>query len=114
MELQIQDSNESVSRVALVGMLDMVAVGQIETKFNAATVARGKDAILDLSGMTFIASLGMGMLVSAHRGLKRRGKKLVLLNPQEDVESALLTARLQELMPFAHSEEEAQKFLSPE
>jgi anti-anti-sigma regulatory factor len=56
----------------------------------------------------------MGMLVSAHRGLKRKGKKLVLLNPQEDVESALLTARLQELMPFAHSEEEAQRFLSAE
>lgn len=111
MELKIECSNESLSRVALVGMLDMVAVGQIETKFNAATVARGKDAIVDLSDMTFIASLGMGMLVSVHRGLKRKGKKLVLLNPQQDVESALLTARLQELMPFAHSEEEAEQFL---
>jgi stage II sporulation protein AA (anti-sigma F factor antagonist) len=114
MELKIEGSNESVSRVALVGMLDMVAVGEVESKFNAATVARGKDAIVDLAGMTFIASLGMGMLVSVHRGLKRKGKKLVLLNPQEDVESALLTARLQELMPFAHSEEEAQRFLSAE
>ncbi len=114
MELTIGDSSDTVSRVALVGMLDMVAVGQIETKFNAATVARGKDVIVDLSGMTFIASLGMGMLVSAHRGLKRKGKKLVLLNPQQDVELALLTARLQELMPFAHSEEEAQQFLKPE
>ncbi len=112
MELKTEGSNESLSRIALVGMLDMVAVGQIETKFNAATVARGKDTILDISGMTFIASLGMGMLVSVHRGLKRKGKKLILLNPQPDVESALLTARLQELMPFAHSDEEAQQFLT--
>ena len=111
MELKIGDSTESVSCVALIGMLDMVAVGQVETKFLAATVARGQDVIVDLSGMTFIASLGMGMLVSAHRGLKRKGKKLVLLNPQEDVEVALTTARLQELMPFAHGVEEAEQLL---
>jgi anti-sigma B factor antagonist len=111
MELKIGDSTESVSRVALIGMLDMVAVGQVETKFLAVTVARGRDVIVDLSGMTFIASLGMGMLVSAHRGLKRKGKKLVLLNPQEDVEVALTTARLQELMPFAHGVEEAEQLL---
>ncbi|HEV3417204.1 MAG TPA: STAS domain-containing protein [Pirellulales bacterium] len=112
MELQIGDGAAPVSRVALVGMLDMVAVGQVETKFMAVTVARGKNTIVDLSQMAFIASLGMGMLVSAHKGLKRRGAKIVLLNPQPDVELALTTARLQEILPIAHSEQEAEQLLA--
>jgi anti-anti-sigma factor len=109
-ELQTQDGSEPVTRVALVGMLDLTGVGQIETKFMAATVARGKNTVVDLSQLSFIASMGMGVLVSAYKGLKRKGAKVVLLNPQADVESALLVARLHEILPIAHGEEEVHHF----
>lgn len=89
-------------------MLDLVAVGQIETKFMAATVARGLNTVVDLSQLSFIASLGMAILVSTYKGLKRKGAKIVLLNPQPDVQSALVVARLHELMPIAQCDEEVQ------
>jgi len=111
MELHTGESTEALTRVALVGMLDMVAVGEIESKFTAATASRGKNTIVDVSQMSFIASLGMGVLVSAYKALKRKGAKMVLLNPQADVECALIAARLQDILPIAHSEDEAQRLL---
>ena len=113
MELRIDDSgDEVVSRVALLGMLDMLAVGKIETRLMAATVARGRHTIVDLSELTFIASIGMGVLVTAYKGLKRKGARLVLLNPRSEVEAAFITSRLVEIMPIARSEAEAIQFLS--
>src|SRR5437016_3135842 len=107
MELHTGDSTDALTRIALVGMLDMVAVGEIETQFMAATASRGKNTIVDVSQLSFIASLGMGVLVSAYKALKRKGARMVLLAPQADVESALVAARLQEILPIAHSEDEA-------
>jgi anti-sigma B factor antagonist len=110
-ELHTQDSGEQITRVALIGMLDLVAVGEIETRFMAATVARGRHTVVDLSQLSFIASLGMGILVSTYKGLKRKGVRIVLLNPQSDVQSALVVARLHELLPIVHGEEDIQKYL---
>ncbi len=114
MEVDSTGSTDSVSRVALSGSFDMVAVGEVETKFMVATVSRGKNTIVDLSRMSFIASLGMGVLVSAYKGLKRKGAKIVLLNPQPDVELALGAARLKEILPIAHSEADAERLLAAE
>jgi anti-anti-sigma factor len=112
MELCIGTCDNGISRVALVGMFDLVAVGQIETRLMAATVAHGKHTIVDLSGLSFIASLGMGVLVTAYKGLKRKGARLVLLNPQAEVEAALVTARLPAIIPIARGDAEAMQLLS--
>jgi anti-anti-sigma factor len=106
MEFQIIEELPDRVRVALIGMLDMVGVGKIETRFLAATVARGVNTVVELSQMSFISSLGMGLLLSAARGLNRKGAKLVLLAPQQDVELALEVARLKDKLPIAHDEAE--------
>jgi stage II sporulation protein AA (anti-sigma F factor antagonist) len=111
MELHIGASSDNITRVALVGMFDMVAVDELESRFLAATAGRGKNTIVDLAQMSFIASLGMGVLEKAYKNLKRKGAKIVLLNPQPDVEAALRATRLDELLPIVHGEEEAQRLL---
>jgi anti-anti-sigma factor len=112
MELQLVEASDSLTRVSLIGMLDLVGVGKVETKLLAATVARGAPTIVDVSEMTFIASLGMGLLLSCLKGLKRKGAKLVLLKPQRDVAAALTVARLTELLPIAETDEQALQLLS--
>jgi len=111
-EILLLEETDTVSRVALIGMLDTASIRHVEVKFLAATVARGKHAIVDISQMSFIASLGMGMLVGAHKGLRRKGAKLVLLNPQRDVAEALAVARLVDLLLIAFDEAEAQQHLA--
>jgi anti-anti-sigma factor len=112
MEIQLVEATDSLTRVALIGMLDLVGVGKVETKFLAATVARGIPTIVDVSQVTFIASMGMGMLLGGLKGLKRKGTKLVLLKPQREVVAALTVSRLTELLPIAESEAQALQLLS--
>ena len=113
MELHIGASSETVTRVTLIGMFDMVAVDELESRFLAATAGRGKNTIVDLARMSFIASLGMGVFEKAYKDLKHQRAKIVLLNPQPDVETALRAAHLHEILPIAHGEEEVQARRAP-
>jgi stage II sporulation protein AA (anti-sigma F factor antagonist) len=112
MEMHIGASSDTITRVALVGMFDMVAVDEFESRFLAATAGRGKHTIVDLAKLSFIASLGMGVLEKANKDLKKRGAKIVLLNPQSDVEMALRAAHLHEILPITHGEDEAHRLLA--
>ena len=63
--------------------------------------------------MSFIASIGMSILVSVSKGLRAQRRQMVLLNPLPDVEKCgSTTARLQDILPIAHSEEDAQRLLA--
>ncbi|HKD36354.1 MAG TPA: STAS domain-containing protein [Pirellulales bacterium] len=112
MEMHIGASTDTLTRISLVGMFDMVAVDEFEGRLLAATAGRGKNTIIDLAKMSFIASLGMGVLEKAYKDLKHKGAKIVLLDPQPDVETALRAAHLQEILPIAHGEEEAQRLFA--
>jgi anti-sigma B factor antagonist len=89
------------SYVRLVGQLDLDGVRSVELKFTASTASRRTHAIVDLSEVTFIASLGMGMLVGVARALAAGKHRLVLVAPQAHVATALRTARLESIMPIA-------------
>ena len=112
MNVQLVEELPGLTRVTLSGMLDLTGVGEVETMFFATTVGRSANTIVDVSELSFISSLGMGMLLSAARGLKRKGARLVLLNPQPDVALALGVARLTELLPMARDEAEAERLLA--
>ena len=73
MELSIIESNDTLTHVALSGRLDAVGVQQVGTRFQGVTASRGKPTIIDLSNVEFIASLGLGMLLSCARSLHGRG-----------------------------------------
>ncbi len=100
MELVIQEQSKALTRLALKGRLDTVSVDRIETRVNAA-LAGGTHGIIDLSEVTFLASLGIRLLLNAAKMLDRRGYKLVLVAPQPVIEQALRHTSLDELIPVA-------------
>ena len=112
MELQHLKSNDSSVRLALRGMLDLTGVTQIESSFLAATVAVGKSSVVDLSQVPFIASLGLGLLISATKGLKRKGARLILLAPTAEVAKVFAAAGLLDVMTIAYDEAEVSRILS--
>jgi anti-anti-sigma factor len=95
--------------VALVGRLDITGVGAVETKFLAATETQGRSVIVDLSGVSFIGSLGIGMIVSSARALYRQGAKMVLLDPQPFVERVFEVSHMSDAVPIIHGLEEARR-----
>jgi anti-sigma B factor antagonist len=98
--------------VALEGRMNHTGVAEIEMKFVAATTGLHKPTIVDLSGVPFIDSHGVGVLVSAARTLKARGVAMVLLNPQPFVENVLNTASIPSAVPIARGIEQAMRLLN--
>jgi anti-anti-sigma factor len=99
MEIQILETSDALTRVALRGRLDTPGVDAIETRFNAALLPRAKNAIVDLSEVSFLSSMGLRMLLTAAKGLQRSGARLVLVSSRPLVDEALRHTALHELIP---------------
>ncbi len=90
---------DAVVKVGLVGRLDTPGVDAVETRFTAAVCPRGARTVVDLSGVEFIGSLGLRMLITIARTLSRKNGKLVLYGPQAFVAQVLETASLGDIIP---------------
>jgi anti-anti-sigma factor len=105
--------DDRLTHLALVGKLDIAGLHTVDVKFHGYTAARRRPTLVDVSGLEFITSLGMGMIVSCARSLQRFGAKLVLLNPQPVVEEALKAVGLDQGVPIVRSVDEGMRILFP-
>jgi anti-anti-sigma factor len=105
-DVQISDV-EGVTKASLEGRLDSGSVDRIETAFTAAIVPVGKPAVVDLTKVTFLASLGIRMLLSTARALNRRGAKLALFGASPAVMEIIETVALSDIVPVLGTESEA-------
>jgi anti-anti-sigma factor len=94
-------------KVTLVGRLDSPGVDRIETRFLAALVPAANNAIVDMSQVDFISSMGIRMLLSAARSLKMRQAGLSLFAVQDQVGQILEQVSLNQMIPVCHGETEA-------
>lgn len=101
-----------VKRVLLVGRLDTAGVDLVETRFSAGVTAGGRNTMLDLSELEFLASLGVRMLISTARALHGSGGRLVMYGARENVADVIETMGLDEIIPAVATEAEALARLS--
>ena len=107
MQLDDHPRDDGVTLVALVGRLDLKGLHDVDMRFHALTAARGAPTIVDMSGIEYIASLGMGMLISCAQSLQRKGQQMVLAGATGDVDAALRTAGLDAAIPMVADLDEA-------
>ena len=100
MELEIRERSDDLTEVALVGKLDIQGLHAVDLEFHGATAAAKKDTLVDLSGLDFVASLGLGMLISCAQSLQREGRTMVLVGARGDVQTALETAGIDQAIPM--------------
>jgi anti-sigma B factor antagonist len=106
MQILISDDAGPTAKVGLVGKLDIAGAEVIALPL--ATLAGGKAAlIVDMSGVTFLASIGIRHLVSATKALSRKGGRLVLVNPSDMVRDVLVTSGVADMMPIVANDSEA-------
>ncbi len=109
MRLKIIRSEESLTHIALIGRLDVQGVGEVQFEFLHQTTSLPRRTMVDLSEVTYVASLGISMLVSAAKELERHGARMVLLNPSPLVRKALETTSLEHVIPIVTAETVAQE-----
>lgn len=99
MEMRVIEEPGAFTHVALTGRLDTPGVDRVESRFNAALVGSHRHAIVDLSGVEFLSSMGVRMLLSVAKALSRSGARMVLVAPRPLVEGALRHSAIDELIP---------------
>jgi anti-anti-sigma factor len=80
------------------GNLDLAGVGAIETRFYAFCGGENPRVVVDLSGVQFVASLGIRLLLQAAKTVKSRQGTIQFIHPTETARSALEIAGLDSLI----------------
>lgn len=107
MQLDVIERDDGVTHVALTGRLDVNGLHAVDVKFHGVTAARQAPAMVDISGIDYVASLGMGMFISCAQSLQRRGHQMVLVGANGDVDTALRTAGIDQAIPMVSHVDEA-------
>jgi anti-sigma B factor antagonist len=74
-----RSSNGGVEVVAVSGEIDIASAPRLITALNDAVGNCEQPVIVDLTGVGFMDSTGLALLLNAHRRLARRGKGLAVV-----------------------------------
>ena len=106
MEMEFSDVG-GVTKAVLTGRMDSLSVGEVETRFISHIVPKEQPTVVDMTEVSFIASLGIRMLLGTARALDRYGARLALFGANGDVMDIIETTALTEIIPVVGTEAEA-------
>lgn len=93
--------------VQLIGEVGLGGVDELERGLRPVLAARCALSIIDMSGLKFISSLGLGLLVELQRGITRNGGVVRFAALQPLVRDAIVKCRLDAVLPLFASVDEA-------
>lgn len=107
MDMQVAQIDGDVTCVRLDGRLDAPGADAIGVRFTVAVAARAGRVAVDLSAVSFVASMGLRLLIATARALNGKGGKLVLFGAQDLVQNVLDQASIDQIIPIAATEQQA-------
>ncbi len=110
MEMIVRDE-DGLTRIVLVGKLDIKGAEEIDLKMSAVASAKPRVAI-DLIEVDYVASMGIRTLMMTGRAVANRGNKLVIFGAGENVHKVLTTAGVDEVIPLAPDWDAARALLT--
>lgn len=107
MQMTVTEMAGSAVELGLTGRLDTAGVDAVEARFNAAAIAADRHALVNLSDVDFVSSMGVRMLLTAAKAMKQRHRRFMLVVPPGAVREMLETAAIDTLIPMFETRDEA-------
>lgn len=101
MKARIEELDNNITKVVLDGRMDIDGSAEVDLRMNVVAGSATR-VLVDLSGVTFMGSMGLRSIVLPAQAVKRRGGKMVLLNPTPMVEEVLKGANIPALVAIHH------------
>ena len=90
-----------VHTIRLAGELDLATADDVEKELERVEATDAESIVVDLSGLTFMDSTGVRLVVSAHTRSRAAGQRLTLLRGQAAVQRVMELSGVDALLPFA-------------
>ncbi len=84
-----QEKKGKVTLFYLKGRLDSATSTEVESKILEAILAGSKEIVLDFSGLEYISSAGIRVLVHSHKELAKKEGHIVLAAVPKPIENVL-------------------------
>ena len=101
MKLQSEELEDGIVRIVLTGKLDLAGAHDIDAPFTAAAAGH-RGIIVDLAGVSFLASMGLRALVIGAKIAAARGARMAVLAPAPEVEKVLMISGFYAIAPIVH------------
>ncbi len=111
MEIHYSKMDNGIRLIKLSGELDILGTGAIETKFAGFCAGENPRVVVDLSGVNFLASIGIRLLILTAKSIASRDGRMVLLKPNADVKNILEMTGIPAIIPMYDSFESAEAVL---
>jgi anti-anti-sigma factor len=101
MAIDFDDSRENLRRIIITGRLDIPGTDEIATKFSALAASAQRRVVVDLTGVSFLASIGIRSIISNAKALQQRNGKMVLLvGGDSTIQKTLEITGIPDLIPM--------------
>jgi anti-sigma B factor antagonist len=100
MQLENQDLEDGVRMIRLNGRLDLEGTEAVDLKLTSLCGTRKGFVIVDMSGVEFMSSIGVSVLVRVARACSQRQGRLVLLSPRPNVQDVLVRTQIDQIIPI--------------
>jgi anti-anti-sigma factor len=100
----------TVPIVAPPGALDLATSRALATELGDLAGQSASAAILDLSGLSFMDSVGLGVVLKAASRFHRQGKRLAIVSPQGNVRRLFAFAGMEDRLALFETRDEALAF----
>ena len=84
----------------LIGELDTAAAMEAEETLKPLYNTNGKDVVIDCSGLEYIASSGLRILLGILKGAKANGSKVVLRKVNDEIKNVFNLTGFTDLFEF--------------
>lgn len=98
MELKVDDLPGGIALATLSGRMDIDGAQQVDMQFNVLGGSK-KALAVDLSGVEFVASMGLRTLMNCARAISTKHGRMVLFAPRPEVAKVLETSGVGEIIP---------------
>ena len=111
MEIQYSELGNNIRVLKLIGSLDILGAGEIETKFAGYCAGENQRVLVDLTDVDYLASIGIRLLLINAKSVASRKGRMVLLNPNPEVKNILEAAGIPTIIPVYEGLESAETVL---
>jgi anti-sigma B factor antagonist len=106
MDLVQTQSANGLTRVSLNGSFDVSGASGVDHQFSDIG-KQAIDVLVDLSGVTFLASVGVHILIRTAKAVGERGGQLIILNPNVPSRKVLHATGVDSIILLADNEADA-------